>query len=74
MEDKDWKEICQRKNLEIIALKEENAILSAKIEKLEKKTKKWDELAEKIGECYNETDDFQLLNIGEIAASACGYL
>lgn len=38
------------------------------------KARQWDNLDEKVGDCYDSEDDFQLLNIGEAAAMAFGYL
>lgn len=47
----------------------------------EQKARKWDELEKLISLCYfnedgteNEDDDIDLMTIGEIAATAFGYL
>lgn len=53
------------------------------IEAWEAKAEKWDELEEEIGHCYEcdddgeplyDDDEVDLITIGEIAASAFGYL
>lgn len=68
-----WKKV-QSSNESIETLSSQVESLEAENEELRKKGQKWDDLHRKIGRFYEEEVDGDLVDIGEVAAHAFGFL